>query len=235
MAQPALLLTRPKAQAEAFAALVREQVHHPVETLISPLLQIAPTLPATIPEASVLIFTSLNGVAEYTALRPSGGRVAYCVGERTAEAARALGYDARVAGRDAETLVRYVRDQSPSGALLHPCGRHRRGDVAARLRQSGIDVGELVVYDQVEQHLTDAALVVLASDRPVIVPLFSPRTATLFSNQIARGHNARVICMSAAVRAALTRDFIDIQVVSEPTGAKMLSAVLGGILGGLSP
>lgn len=230
MPDPALLLTRPEAQSRAFGELV-EAAHPGAEIVISPLLRIEPTLPQRLPEAEALIFTSQNAVAEYTALSPAEGRAAYCVGPRTAEAARAVGFAAHSGGQNAEALIHHIRQQNPTASLLHPTGRHRRGDVAARLRQSGLDAREIVVYDQLEQDLSVRAKALLASQWPVVVPLFSPRTAEIFCAQTGAAPLARVICMSDAVRAAVTGSFAQIDVIEAPTGQNMLTAVLGGISG----
>jgi len=235
MAKPALLLTRPEAQSRAFAELVQDQAGSGVDIKISPLMRIDPTMPEWMPEARVVIFTSVNAVAEYTALSPAKGRLAYCVGDRTAEAARAVGFDARSAGGDARALVRLVRKDAPEGPILHPTGRHTRGDVASALRQSGLNAREVVVYDQLAQPLSDPAMELLISGRPVLVPLFSPRSAAIFTAQVTGSDRMHIICMSEAVKAAMTGEFPVVSVIEEPTGGHMLKAVLGGLLGGLSP
>jgi len=235
MEDPALLLTRPEAQASAFAALIKERAAKPIKIVISPLLRIEPTLPRTLPRADRLIFTSVNAVAQFAALSSPEGRVAYCVGDRSADAARAVGFDAISAGGNAESLIRLLRSSAPTGALLHPTGRHTRGDIAARLRQSGLDAREIVVYDQIAQPLSPAGVALVRSDLPVVVPLFSPRTATLFADATPPAPNLSVICMSEAVHKALGSGFDDVHILDAPTGQNMLSAVLGGLLGGLSP
>jgi len=234
MSNPALLLTRPEAQARAFAELVQAQCPG-VQIVISPLQRIEPTLPRTLPEADALIFTSVNAVAEYTALSPAQGRAAYCVGDRTADAARAVGFAAQSAGGNAEALIKHIRGLAPQGAILHPTGRHTRGDVAARLRQSGLNVREIVVYDQIEHPLSAEGTVLLKGGGPVVVPLFSPRSAALFSAYAGPRHDVHAICMSDAVRDALDGEFAQIDVIPDPTGQNMLKAVLGGISGRLSP
>ena len=58
---------------------------------------------------------------------------------------------------------------------LHPHGAH----VAKRLPVPG-----MVVYDQLSQPLSDAARQALAGMAPVILPLFSPRSARILSEQV---------------------------------------------------
>ena len=129
-------------------------------------------------------------------------RLAWCVGDRTAQAARTAGFDARSAAGDAEALVASILTAAPPGPLLHLRGRDSRGAIAPRLTAAGIATDELVVYAQEPQPLTDAARTVLQGDGPVIVPLFSPRTAQIFA---ATHPKARlfIAALSPAVLAAL--------------------------------
>lgn len=127
-----------------------------------------------------MIFTSETGVEAAVAGGWSLPRTAYCVGDRTAQAAQAAGFAARSAGGDATALVALLTGERPPGRLLHLRGAEARGDVAATLTAAGIPTDEAVVYDQKEQPLTDAARALLCGDAPVIVPLFSPRSARLF-------------------------------------------------------
>lgn len=206
-AQPRVLLTRPAAQSDRFAADLRARLPG-VDITISPLLApeyLRPTLPEG-PHAAV-IFTSETGVA---AARGLGGLpdLAWCVGERTAAAAQVAGFRTVTGGGDAallvQAMVQAMRDAPPpAGRLIHLRGRDARGNVAQRLWDAGLPCDEAVVYAQEPQPLTPRAQLLLQDSQPVIVPLFSPRSALIFARR-ARGARAPlwIAALSPAVAAA---------------------------------
>lgn len=151
-----------------------------MRVVISPLLAPAFLRPVLPVGAQAVIFTSETGVAAAVAGGWALPRAAYCVGDRTARAAQAAGFASRSAGGDAGDLVALLVQDRPPGRLLHLRGAEARGDVAATLTAAGIPAAEAVVYDQQPQPLTDEAHALLMGDDPVIVPLFSPRSARLF-------------------------------------------------------
>lgn len=176
-----VILTRPAAQGDRFAGALRDRFGGTVEVILSPL--IAPEfLPATLPATPfrAVILTSETG-AQAAARLPDLPRAAWCVGDRTAEVARSLGFAATAGGGDAEALVAAILSSGESGPLVHLRGRDSRGAVAARLTQGGIPTAEVEVYAQTPQPLTAAAQAALHGAGPVVVPLFSPRTAALFA------------------------------------------------------
>jgi len=198
-AQPIIILTRPQAQSEAFARRIGPEA----EVIISPALEICP-LPFSVDltRYAGLVVTSQNAIAAVRGRLDLAGRTAYAVGERTAAAARAEGMEVVVAGGDAARLVEMIKTQPPGGRLLFLHGVHTRGNVSEQLNSIGIGTDSAVVYDQKEVPLTAEALAALAGERPVILPLFSPRSAAIVG-RAARAATAPVhlIAMSAAVRA----------------------------------
>ena len=120
MADPrTLLLTRPRAQSEAFAEALAERLPGRFRPVISPLLEIVP-LPAPLDLADVqgLIFTSANGVEQFAARTPDRSLPAWCVGDddRRRGAARA-GFAARSADGDVADLAALIAEART------PCGR----------------------------------------------------------------------------------------------------------------
>jgi uroporphyrinogen-III synthase len=172
---PILLLTRPIEAARRFATQLKAQV----ETLYSPLMQIDfLTIDPVIAGSCGIILTSENGAA--AAGRMSGlPRVAWCVGDRTAVAAAEEGFTPISAGGDADALIALILSHHETGPLLHVRGEHVRGDVAKRLNVAGVVTREVIAYRQQSQPLSPHALAVLSGKRPVILPLFSPRTVTI--------------------------------------------------------
>ncbi len=199
-AQVPILLTRPRDASDRFAARLRaEGIVAPL--VISPVLRIEPC-EAEIPEKMVgAIFTSMNGVAS------AEGRElpAWCVGAATAEAARAKGWRAMAAGGDAESLLRRILADAPEGPLVHFRGEHARGNVAARLVARGIEATEIVVYRQKAQPLNAEAEALLGREKPLILPLFSPRSAA----QVAKAGPYRaplfIVAISDAVASEVER------------------------------
>ncbi len=205
-AQVPILLTRPQEASERFEARLRaEGIEGPV--VISAILRIDPCAVACPEPMAGAIFTSKNGVAAVE------GRdlPAWCVGEATADAARAKGWQARAAGGDAESLLRRIMADAPEGPLVHFRGAHARGDVAARLDQAGIKTTDIVVYRQEAVPLTAEAEALLAREKAVILPLFSPRSAA----QVAKAGPFRAPLYIVAISEAVAEE-------ARPLGAKRL-------------
>ena len=197
--------------------------------IISPLMKIE-MLPMTGPLDPYcgLIFTSENGVLAFAQASDQRHLPAYCVGNRTADAARAVGLTAYSANGSADDLVAMIRNVPAKGRYLHVRGEHTRGDIAGRL---GLAVDEVVAYRQTSVSLSDEARVALAGDQPVILPLFSPRTAQLFcqdADQIKAP--LRIVVISDAVGKVVSNlDSAEITVATTPDAAAMLRAIQGRI------
>jgi uroporphyrinogen-III synthase len=223
---PILLLTRPRAQAEAFAAEARARFGEDVPVLVSPILRIT-ALPfeASISAQEALIFSSVHGVAALGAPALQAQR-AYCVGDQTARAAAAAGYQAISAGKDARALIARIARDAPQVPLVYAHGAHRRVDIAAELRARGLNARAIAVYDQVAQPLSPQARDVLDGPAPVLLPLFSPRSAALLSKA---AQNARaplyLAPLSANVEAAWTGPAHATCVAAHPDAAHMLDAL----------
>jgi uroporphyrinogen-III synthase len=179
------LLTRPRAQGARFAADLRAAfpgARITASPMMAPVF-IAPDLPDG--EITALVLTSetaVQAIRQFPAhLRAALPGLAFCVGDRTARAARAAGLRAMSADGDAADLVGLILRQHPPGQLLYLHGAERRGDVAERLNFAGIETISTLVYDQRPQPLTPAARRMLSGRTPVVAPLFSPRSADLLA------------------------------------------------------
>jgi uroporphyrinogen-III synthase len=201
---PLVLLTRPRAASDRFAADLRA-AQGPVPVAIVPLMEIVPVVhQLDLEGVAALIFTSAASVEVFADLTQKRDLPAWCVGDRTAEAARAAGLKATSAGGDAQALVALMAEARPEGRLLHLCGVHTRGDVAGRLFEAGLRAEARPIYDQVAVTPGSELTAVLRHDGPVIAPLFSPRSARLFAEAAGDGADrATPIALSAAVRDAL--------------------------------
>ena len=131
-----VLLTRPEAAGDRFAAELADTFGDRVRIVASPLIAPRYLSPALPQGAAGLVLTSETGVEAARRLRAAGAALparAFCVGHRTASAAAAAGFDALSAGGDADALVAMILATGKAGPLLHLHGRDTRGNVAARL------------------------------------------------------------------------------------------------------
>lgn len=205
MALPPLVVTRPEPQAGRFAAEVAARLPGRFDIRRAPVLEIVPLQPDRLVLDGVegLVFTSRHAVARLAALTPRRDLPAWCVGEATAQAARAAGFAARAAAGDAGALAGLIAAEAPPGArFLHVRGRHVAADLAGLLRGTGRALAEVVVYDQRPLPLPGEVRGLLTGTRRGVVTLFSPRTARLLAAQLPEGR-LTPLCLSAAVARAL--------------------------------
>lgn len=191
-----LLLTRPAPGNAALCEALGPSAAR-FEVLDCPLMEIVPLKVAQWPrpEDSVA-FTSRNGVA---VAPPGEGRRAWCVGEATAEAASAAGYEAIAAAGDVLSLLPII-EAPERGKLWHLHGTHRRGDLAQWLSERGIACESVPVYDQVARPLPAPVKARIATGEAMVAPLFSPRTAGLLAAEVKNlGAKLRVLALSEQV------------------------------------
>ncbi|TCO73398.1 uroporphyrinogen-III synthase [Rhodovulum euryhalinum] len=202
--RPLLLLTRPRAQSARFAEAFAARFGTGFDVVTAPVLEIAPTgAPIPLDGVSGLIFTSENGVAAFSAVQPDRSLHAWCVGDRTAQAAQSVGFSTTASEGTAEALVRDLASHRPEGRLLHLRGEHAAGDIEGDLAALGFEIETLIVYRQQALPLGPEALARVGAAPLTLVPLFSPRSARLVGEQF-RGRTGRLALatMSPAVTAA---------------------------------
>lgn len=208
---PTLLLTRPEPGARRFAA---EAAHLGLASVISPVLRIEAVAhdAARLAEARGLVFTSVHAVP---AAGPGAGRPAICVGPATAQAARAAGFAVTEGPGDAARMLPLLRGLG--AGWLHPHGAH----VAKVLPVPG-----MVVYDQLPQDLNAQARALLDGAGPVILPLFSPRSARVLA---AQAGGARAALWLAPISDAAARAWdgaaARVAVAGEPDAGGVLAAI----------
>ncbi len=223
---PLILLTRPLADAKGFATMLTG-LGITAEIAFSPIVEIVPTnADVDLTNISGVIFSSRNAVAAVE----GGDLPAWCVGEATAEAAWAKGWQAVAADGDAESLYARVLADAPQGPLLHIRGEVARGDLAGRLTKVGIQTHEVVVYRQTAQPLSKRAKTALMRENPVIVPLFSPRAAAQFAEQGPYHAPLHVVVMSEAVRDALGDLPVETVVLAGKKEAKAMANAVARLL-----
>jgi len=175
-----LLITRPEPAATRLAEDMRAEFPG-AGVVVSPLMRIAyvGTLPV-LAAGEGLLFTSRHGVEGFCRLSCRRDLPVCAVGEATAEQARRRGFSVVAVEENADALIDRLAAGGVAGPFLHARGAHVAVDIAGALRQAGHAAREAVVYDQQALPLNDAARAMLDGDAPVILPLMSPRSATLF-------------------------------------------------------
>lgn len=230
MSQPILLLTRPEAQSRRVLADVQEEMGEDIACLISPVLQIeAREVAIKLDSYAGLILTSVNGVAAAPDL---AGRRVHCVGARTGEAAQERGAEVGIVARDAARLVERLLESGVAGPLLHMRGEHARGEIAQTLSSAGIETHEAVVYAQKAVKMSQDAIRLIKGDGPLVLPLYSPRSASLVGKAGRPGPNVQVIALSQAVAqeyaAATGREA---EICASPEGQVMIERIAAALRG----
>ena len=208
---PLLLLTRPEPASRRFAA---QAAHLGLPVIVAPVLRIVAVAHdvGRLQAARGLVFTSAHAVP---AAGPGRCRPAICVGPATAEAARAAGYDVTEGPGDALRMMPLL-DELDEG-WLHPHGAH----VGKRLPVPG-----MVVYDQLPQPLGAAAHDALAGAGPVILPLFSPRSARLLSDRLDGARAALwLVPISPAAADQWQRPYARMIVADQPDATGILRGI----------
>jgi uroporphyrinogen-III synthase len=231
---PTVWIPRPQEDAEALAQDLAAQGIRP---LIAPVMTISYRQEnVRLDGVGAVLFTSANGVRAFIRQSDRRDLTVYAVGANTGAEARASGFDdVQVAGGDVDALADFIAGhRKPSdGALLHVAGSERAGDLAGMLRQRGYSVDRRVLYDAVvAESLPDAVIQALDEGTIDAVALFSPRTARIVGDLVAKAgrqdaaSGLKALCLSANVaEAAKTVDWQEIVVAEAPDRASLLQAV----------
>ncbi len=188
-----LINTRPTPDAGPLSDAAAAKGYRPIPC---PMMTVADNdVAPDLSQVTALAFTSANGVRAFAAKSGVRDLPTFAVGARTADAARAAGFDpVFTAGGDVHALTDMISSAYASaidgGVVLHPAGVHRAGDLAAALAAKSIPCRRQVLYDAVPvKALSHEALWAIRerADEPdrVHVALFSPRTADLFETRLA--------------------------------------------------
>lgn len=221
---PKLIITRPQETGALFAQKVREVCSHPVDVILSPGIQIVPLDVATPIHAEHFVFTSANGVAQADRLGLSKKARAWCVGRRTGDAAKALGFEVTVGGGDAAQLVQTLQDAAPDGRIVHIAGKHVVGDVAAQLCGSGLNCIEVAAYDQAICRPTDELQTAMSGVLPLVIPLFSARSGLMLTTMPWRSQTHIIAISQNVAEAAADWGADVIKIARKPDEKAMIDA-----------
>lgn len=225
----AILITRPKAEGDAFAAALTGRFGARVRPVVSPLLaprNLSPDFSGR--DYAAVVFTSAQAVEAARPFLPQLPRLAWCVGDKTARAAAAAGFFAKSAQGDGEALVQALAEDRPEGSILYLRGVDTAFSLLEKLTDFGISADETVLYIQEPQDFLPEALDLLGQHIDLIVPLFSPRSARLFRAALPDTIQARlhIAAMSRNVAEALEdMPRANLTIARRPDAPAMLDAV----------
>ena len=229
-----ILLTRPAAQSLRFASELQQALPD-VPIIISPLMvpdYLNPPIPPD--NFNAVILVSVAAVEAAKRISATGAKLpalAYCVGNRTAAAATVLGFQALSAQGDAADLLAMIKADQPTGRLLFLRGRDSSGDIAKNLLSARIETVSLIVYQQKGAPLNPGAVDLLQGNQPVILPVFSVRSAGLVQAEITRISATAplwVAALSPAIAAAFDpKTLAGLGTAHHPDSNAMILAVRG--------
>lgn len=241
-----VLVTRAEPEAERLARALKERG---INSVIEPLMTIrfvpeservlAPFLSGT----QALLFTSANGVRAFAAASARRDIKAFAVGDATASAARAAGFnDIASAGGNVEDLAALVIAtlKPAGGSLVHVAASVTAGDLAGLLGAAGFSLRRAVLYEAVSaEHLGEAGRSALENGEVDAALFFSPRNAATFV-RLASGLRAccariTAIALSPAVASNLAAlPWRRIAVATAPNEAALLQALESSLATGRS-
>lgn len=184
-----LLLTRPLSDSEATARKLQDLGH---SSLIEPLLSLEwlDEEPLDTDQVQAILLTSNNAALALARQAISRDIPIFAVGAATAAAASEAGFNhVNSADGDVFALARLVaRSCRPEdGEVLHLAGEDTAGDLAGSLERSGLSLRRVVVYRaRPARQFSEAAVEALKNGDLDGILLFSPRTATTFTQLLAR-------------------------------------------------
>ncbi|MDP2411192.1 MAG: uroporphyrinogen-III synthase [Pseudolabrys sp.] len=207
-----IAITRPREDSERTAALLRAQGHR---VLLAPLLRVEPVTTALRANWGAVIITSAHAaaaMASHPALKELTRLPLFAVGQRSAEAARAIGFtQVTAAGGDLRDLTRTIAAarSDAKAPLLYLAGEDRAGDLIGDLAVHGIAAELAVVYRAVVAPFAPALTEALRAGEIDAVLHYSKRSAESFLSGAAdagvagQALAAKHLCLSAQVAEPL--------------------------------
>lgn len=234
-----LLLTRPRSESDVLAQRLTALGH---EVGIEPLLSIVnvPGVEFTSKLPQAIIVTSINGARAFLAhARAPHFRTIpiYAVGATTAHVLDAFNVVyAGVHGIAALKDIICSERGTTDGPLLYIRGRHVAGNLGEDLLASGYQVVQQIVYEAVESTGFSPEVIENFQNNFVDgVLLFSPRTATVFFNQVKKAgliENLGPVtfyCLSQNVSDSIelegTRFRDQVVIAEQPTQESLISSI----------
>lgn len=228
-----ILITRPEPEARATQARLAQLGF---DCVVAPVIEISATRQlAPLGSYHAALATSANALRlmEPRLRRQLLNTPIYCVGEKTAEAARGQGFhDVRVAEGDGKSLAALVKTEFPHGGhLLYLTGTPRKPLIEDELRQAGLDLLAVDLYRA--EPISDWPNPIKRAAQSVTVALhYSRASAEAFLALIARDpylvklRNVRHLCLSEDVAIPLRNDGVkNIMVATKPNEASLFELI----------
>jgi len=231
---PAILVTRSEPGASETAARLRAAGFAPI---VEPVFTIKP-VDAAVPEFDALAFTSANGARQFARLSPRRDVRVFCVGARTAEAARDMGFAEVIsADGDVEALGALIVGKLPRGArLLHAGNAESRGDLAGRLVAAGHAAAFVAIFEAAPMPAPgpNLAAVLSGGRKADAVLIHSPRAAAIlagFMDEAGGPARLPVAAISAAAAAPLAGWTARLEIAATPDEPALISALARLVFG----
>ena len=204
-----VLLTRPLAASQSLAGELKRQGY---DVIVEPLLTIEgiPTPRPDITGFGAVMITSGNALEAGQGIKAFIGLPCFCVGARTAERARAGGFqNVRHAEADGNELARLIDDAFPRATrVLHISGRDIASKARDELTRRGHSVVEWPVYAaEPVAALTAAVTGALRRQEIDVILVFSARTAGVLAVRLEQ--NALEACCKDLTAIGLSEAVTD--------------------------
>ncbi len=213
-------MIRPKSRARDF---IRAAGVEDTRVLYTPLIRIVfsdTILPN--PRGGVFIFTSATGVLAAARQFSGDKRLAFCVGEMTAEQARLAGFNVVVVAQTAQDLL----GQIPIGDYIYVRCAQVAFDLTGALREKGVGVQDVIAYTQHPRDLTRAEHQSL-QNRTLCIPVFSAFGAECLLPVLAGldPHRLKILAISETVAIRFDKSLIKVETAPEPTRGAMIARI----------
>lgn len=234
-----MLVTRPEPDASETAAKLTALG---IEPVVEPLLRyqlLATGLPDPAGFSAMILSSSnaLRALEDRGAIGSYRHLRAYAVGDRTAEAARNLGFaEVLSAHGDAQDLVDLVAASEPAGPVFYPAARERAGNLGKALARHGIMLITTEIYGMAQtEGLSAPVREALELGEIDAALMFSRRTAEAFiavTAKIGRRLDISMLCVSEQVAAPLVKaHFARVSLADYPSEDAMLGLALSYVRG----
>lgn len=225
-----VLVTRPRDQAAATTRALAAMGH---QAIVDPVLDIRALSPPNLDPSGLGAVAVTSGNAVHALAELPAAVPVFAVGEATAEAiAAATGRrpeTARGDGGDLALLIAAALTPA-AGAVLHLAGAETSAGLAQGLASHGFAYRRVVVYEAVPRlEIDGAARAALAAGKLDAALLYSPRSARLWAEKIARAglldrlQRVVAVCLSPAVAHGLAGlSLAEVRVAATPDSAALL-------------
>ena len=181
-----------------------------------------------------IIITSRHAAIFVQTLHLNEGSTFYVVGDDTAELLTTEGYQVALTKPNVAALIAELKKlEQRSYSYLR--GEHITMDIKAELAKNDITIDEHIAYRYIENDdaLAELCDVISAANSPIILPLFSARTASIISEALfakTPAANIYAICMSEAIAEAVKHHpWASVETAKKPTIEGLANACLNSL------